>query len=126
MGIFGRKQGSTIIMQAPVVEPPSMTIEQVMQHAGFERGWRAETIWATHQRSGVVHQLMQRYGYAAMPAWCQVDGDSVVVFVDGQQVAQLPKAKVKKVAALGDRVPALATFSGNESAPKLGVHISGL
>lgn len=125
MGLFS-KRASTVVYEQPVVEPPSMTPEQVLQHAGFERGWKADTIWAVHQHSGVVRDLFQRYGYNPTPVWCEVQADGINVVVDGQHVGQLPKAKFKKVSALGDRVAALGTISDQGGNLNLGVHIKGL
>lgn len=128
MGIFGRK-ASTITFQpaaAPQPKPPSMTPDQVLEHAGFQRGWRAETIWLTHQRKGVVADLFNRYGYDSMPAWCFADDDTIGVSIDGQHVGYLPKGKVRKVQEIGDRVAALAVISGGDSSLKIGIHIAGL
>lgn len=125
MGLFNRRP-SGIVIERPVVAPPSMTAEQVLQHAGFERGWKADTIWAVHQHSGVLANLFQRYGYNPAPVWCEVAGDSINLTVDGQHVGRLPKTKFKKVSALGNRVPALGTISDQGGSINIGVHIKGL
>lgn len=125
MGLFS-KRASTVVYQQPVVEPPSMTPEQVLQHAGFERGWKADTIWAVHQHSGVLANLFKRYGYSPAPVWCEVQEDSINLVVDGHHVGRLPKTKFKKVSALGNRVPALGTISDQGGTVNIGVHIKGL
>jgi len=128
MGIFGRK-ASTITFQpsaAPQPQPPSMSPEEVLEHAGFQRGWRAETIWLTHQRKGAITDLFKRYGYSSMPAWCVADDGAIGVSIDGQHIGYVPKGKLRKVQEIGDRVAALAIISGGDSSLKIGIHIAGL
>ena len=128
MGLFGNKKSSIVYKPAPPVPKPEhrASSDEVMQHAGFERGWRAEPINAVHLRSGVVAQLFAEYEYAAMPAWCKDDGEAVVVIVHDQQVAQIPKGKAAAIRRLGNNVPAMAIFAGSATKPALQVFISTL
>jgi hypothetical protein len=91
-----------------------MRADAAMQHAGFERGWKANAInvAGVSNYQDTLRGLASKWGNTPALIWLlpennSFDENSMRVEIDGLQVGYLPKAKAKKARAIGGPVPAL-------------------